>query len=436
MRSLTDPRLRGWLPLLAAGAVYAGAIGAAVAVKTAGVSRSDEYSAVREQTTSDFRDYWFTANHLRDTGQLTTQFGVHNYVPFFAVFMLPWSFLPLPVGAALFALLSLALFGVTVVLVQTLLNDGLGPRPRVGTLLALALALPYVHSCATLGNVGLLVLFLVVAAWFLVERGREWEAGLALGLAVLIKLLPGVLLVFLLLRRRFRVAGAAVAVVVVLGLGLPLLTLGPAEAVRQHWEFYKRAAGQHSAYQTITADQPLKAKFSNNALPIVLRRLLSPVNGGADDEASGLYVNVADVPRRTIFIVYAILVAVFALASVMATLRSAGRWPPAGLDELCALRAQFGVWCCLMLLLAPLVWTHYLPLAYWPLALLADRAERTRLATRRVCRASAATLVIWLVCAVLLAWPAARAAGAQLASVTALWAALVWITLRRGAAHA
>ncbi len=431
MRWLTDSRLRGWLPLMAAAAVYAAAVVAVVALRTAGVSRLDDYSAVRAQTTSDFRDYWFTARHLRQTGQLTTELGVHNYPPFFIVFMMPWSLLPLPVGAALFALLSLALFGATVVLAQALVNDGLGPRPRSATLLAVVLALPYVHSCATLGNVSLLALFLIVSSWFLAERGREWPAGLALGLATLTKLLPGLLILFFLLRRRFRVAGAALVVAIALGLGLPLLTLGPAEAMRQHREFFRRAVAQHSAYQTITADRPLKAKFSNSALPIVLRRLLSPVNGGSDDEAGRLYVNIAEVPRRTILIVYAVLVAGFTLASLAVALRGKGRWPPAGVHERFELRAQFGVWCCLMLLLAPLVWTHYLPLAYWPLALLADRAERSRLATHRVCRASAAALLIGLICAVLLAWPAARAAGAQLASVAALWAVLVWLALRR-----
>jgi len=217
---------RGWWPLLIAVGVYAVVIAVIVALRTAGVSPHDDFAIVKDKTTSDFLDFWWTAREFRITGVLSTDFGVHNYLPFFTIFMLPWSFLPLPVAAVLFSLLSLALFGVTAVMAETLLRDGLGQRPRAALLIPLALSLPYVHSCLVVGNVGLLLVFLVVATWFLVERGREWEAGVTLGLAALIKLLPAVLIIFFLLKRRWRVAGGATAVALVLGYGLPLLTLG------------------------------------------------------------------------------------------------------------------------------------------------------------------------------------------------------------------
>ena len=45
-----------------------------------------------------------------------------------------------------------------------------------------------------------------------------------------------------------------------------------------------------------------------------------------------------------------------------------------------------------------------------------------------------AALAIWLLGAVLLAWPAARAAGAQLAALIGLWLAMTVLALRRGSA--
>ncbi len=318
---------------------------------------------------------------------------------------------------------------VTVVLVEGLLNEGLGPRPRAALLIAVGLALPYAYSCAVIGNVGLLLLFLVVATWYLVERGREWEAGLALGLAVLVKLLPGLLIVFFLLKRRWRVAGAAAAVSVVLGLGLPLATLGYKETLAAHVSFYERAVRDGSAYQTIMSDRPAKAIYNNNGVPIVLRRLLSPVNGGKDDGRT-LFVNFADLPRGGILGIYAVLMAAFLLTSVATALRGPRGWPPGGLEEVRGLRGQYGLWCCLMLLASPLVWTDYLPLAYWPLAIMADRAERAQADSAARAgyarRLAVAALLVWLLGAVLLAWPAARAAGAQIASV-----AFLWLTLAR-----
>ena len=415
---------RGWLLLLAAGVVYA-----AVLCVIAGVRADPE-------STSDFRDFWETARHFRQTGEISSELGVHNYLPFFTIFMTPWSLLPLRVAAVAFTLLSLGLFALTVVLVETLLNDG-PARPRKATLAAIVLVLAYVHSCAVLGQLGLLLLFLVVTTWFLVERGKEYAAGAALGLATLIKLLPAVLIVFFLLKRRWRVAGAALAVTIVLGLGLPLAGLGFEQTITQYRYFQKRAVHGHAARTTILADKPAKAKYSNNALPIVLRRLLSPVNGDPSDSDPDrrLLVNFADLPREAIWWIYVGLMVVFVGVSVAVSLRGSRPWPPTDPDAGSALRAQFGVWCCLMLIASPLLWTHYLPLAYWPLALVTNRGERVDRETKRPCWLSLVTMLSWLACALLLTWPAARAAGAQLLAIIVLWGAVLMLALRPRALH-
>jgi len=383
----------------------------------------------RAESTSDFRDFWETGAHFRATGQLTDEFGVHNYLPFFSLFMVPWSVLPLRVAAVAFALFSLVLFALTVALVEILLRDELGPRPRAALLVAVGLAFPYVYACTVVGNVGLLLLFLVVAAWFLYERGHDWGAGVTLGLATLIKLLPAALIVFLLIKGRWRAALSAAAVIVVLGLGLPLIAVGPAETLRRHQEFYKTAVQGHSAYQSAMADTPEKRYFNNNAVPVVMRRLLTPLDGGTDATPRPLLVNLVAWPRPRVFAAY--LVVMFALVGTSAVLALSRprRWPPTQLEELQRWRGQFAVWCCLMLLTSPLVWPHYLPLAYWPLAVLADRAERAG-RDGQPDRATLTALLLWLVGAVLLAWPAARAAGAQIAGVAVLWLMLVINSVR------
>lgn len=416
-------RLRGWWPLIVAAAAYAVLIAVVVAVRTSGVSPDDDYATVREKTTSDFRDFWWTARHFRQTGQISTEYGVHNYLPFFTIFMQPWSLLPLPLAASLFSLLSLGLLGVAAVLVQSLLRDGVGQRPHAVMLIPLTLLLAYVHSCAVVGNVGLILVFLVVTTWFLVERGREWEAGVALGLATLIKLLPAVLILFFILKRRWRVAGSALGVAVLLGLGLPVLMVGQAETVEQHVAFAERAVAGHAAYRTIMSDKPAKAFYKNAGPPMVLRRLLSPVDAAASDDGPGLYVNVADVPRAVILAVYAVMLLALLGSSVWIALRAPPKWPPESVEAGRSLRSQFGAWCCLMLLASPLVWVHYLPLAYWPLACISDRISRGGRAAGRARWAEGAVLLLWLLGVAGLAWPAARAAGAQILPVLVLWSA-------------
>jgi hypothetical protein len=408
---------RGWHILLAAGVLYTAVILVVV--------------AWRAESSTDFRDFWENAVHFRQTGEIAADLGVHNYLPFFTIFMLPWSFLPLRVAIVIFTLLSLGLFAITVMMAETLLGGGLGVAPRRAVLLALVLVAPYVHACAVLGNVGLLLLFLVLAAWFLTERGREWEAGAALGLATLIKLLPAALIIYFLLKRRWRVAGTATAVMLVLGLGLPLLTLGFKETIAQHQSFYTRALRGGAALETLTADHPAKALYSNNSVPIVLRRLLSPVNGGKGGASGELLVNIADVPRDLLVKVYFTLMVAFIGTSTVVVLHRRERWPPDTPDDAHRVRAEFGVWCCLMLLASPLVWTHYLPLVFWPLVLLADHVERWRRQTGRLPRVSAIVLAVWVIGALSLTWPAARAAGAQIGSVACLWLGLIVFIVRR-----
>lgn len=423
-------RQRGWLILALAGAVYAGALTGIATYRTWGIGQLDDYEEARAKSTSDFRDYWFTARHFREMGGVTTEFGVHNYLPAFPIIMLPWSYLPLPVAAGLFTLLSVGLFALVVLISELLLNQELGSSPRLAVLIACGLALLYVWSCAVLSAVDLLVLFLIILTWLLFEQRHEWAAGVPLGLAIVIKLIPGLLIVFFLLRRRWRVAGAAAAVALFVGLGFPLASIGWQRTIEQYDAFLQRAVVGHSSQATILAEQPAKAVYTNNALPIVLRRVLTPTDARPGED---IYVNIADWPRSTVLVIYVVLIVVIAGLTVQATLRGPARWPPEDTAEINRIRAQFAMWCAAMLLLSPLVWTRYLLLCYWPLAFLADRAERNRVRRGTAYWLAAAALLAWLAATALVAVPHARAAGAQLWAVLIAWAILVWFSTRPAA---
>ncbi len=71
------------------------------------------------------------------------------------------------------------------------------------TLLAV-LALDWQPLLANLreGQIQTVVALLVIAGWYALTRDRPWSAGILIGLATLIKMFPGVLLFWLLLRRR------------------------------------------------------------------------------------------------------------------------------------------------------------------------------------------------------------------------------------------
>jgi alpha-1,2-mannosyltransferase len=154
-----------------------------------------------------------------------------NLGPFFVdVYEYPPTFLPLP---RLLGLVSpdfwtfrrlwfaLNLAGVAAGLIALARRlDMRAGTPSVW-LTPFALAAPAVVGTLQVGNVQLLFIVISAAAMYLFERRRYAAGGLLLGYAVASKLFPGVLLLFLLLRRDWRAIGWTTAV----GVSLTLAAL-------------------------------------------------------------------------------------------------------------------------------------------------------------------------------------------------------------------
>lgn len=82
-----------------------------------------------------------------------------------------------------------------------------------------AIYLPFGENLG-LGQVSGAILFLVLLAWLLLEHGHARVAGVVLALAIWIKLLPALLVVYLLLQRRWRVVIWATSACLLIGLGM------------------------------------------------------------------------------------------------------------------------------------------------------------------------------------------------------------------------
>jgi alpha-1,2-mannosyltransferase len=98
-------------------------------------------------------------------------------------------------------------------------------------LVAAAFAFPPVVGELVLGNVHLLLLGLLTIAWLGIRQGTprgELAAGIAVGLASVIKVFPGVLIVWFLLTRRYRAAaGVAIGAAAFALLTLPITGIEP-----------------------------------------------------------------------------------------------------------------------------------------------------------------------------------------------------------------
>jgi alpha-1,2-mannosyltransferase len=143
----------------------------------------DLYGYVRHG--GDGRDYGFT------------------YPPFAAVFFTPLAVLPWPVAVVALDCLTV---GATIAVLHWLLRPPVWLLP-VGLLAAAALD-PW-RATLNYGQVNVLLLALVTADMLLLVRHGRKPAGVLIGVATAVKLVPGLFVVYLLLTRRWRAAAVA-----------------------------------------------------------------------------------------------------------------------------------------------------------------------------------------------------------------------------------
>lgn len=197
----------------------------------------------------DLSAYWSAALRLLDgmspyqAAQLSGPYGpqeqfLYLYPPPLAAVVSPLAVLfPSDYRAAAWVWTSIG----AVILVATVLalwrSERLGDRFPILSgrgrwfLVAAALAFPPVVGELVLGNVHLVLLGLLTIAWLGVRQSDargEWVAGVAVGLATVIKVFPGVLLVWFILTRRYRAAAGVVIGAGALALvALPITGLDP-----------------------------------------------------------------------------------------------------------------------------------------------------------------------------------------------------------------
>ena len=146
-----------------------------------------------------------------------------NHPPSAALLALPFAAFEYPTAARLWLVLQLLLLGWTIRCLARELGWG-----RAAGWIGLAAAVVWTPVVLDLhvGNLHVVLLATLVAAWRAWRRGRALEAGAWLGLGTAIKIVPGYLVLYLLLRREWRAVAAAVGVCAGLALGVTVLA-GP-----------------------------------------------------------------------------------------------------------------------------------------------------------------------------------------------------------------
>jgi hypothetical protein len=291
----------------------------------------------------DFSFYWTAGKRLLNgeaiysAAQLAGPYAPQGqdgflYPPPFAALVSPLAVLFSDYRAAawLWSALGAAILIVSVLALWR--SEGLGDRFTLLAgrgrwfLVAAAFAFPPVVGELVLGNVHLLLLGLLTLAWLGVRRDDargEWIAGVAVGVAAIIKVFPAVLLLWFLLTGRYRAAAAAAVGAAALALvTLPMTGIEP-------W----------LQYPTVLANLSAPADTTDTLAPTVW---LAPVLGFT--------------PAR-------VLVSIGGLALLASSAIGVRRSDQSSTARSFALAVTIAV------LVAPAVYQHYLALLVLPLVL-------------------------------------------------------------------
>jgi hypothetical protein len=439
-------------------------LAACIIVYVGAVLSVGAYRAREDQSsTSDFDDFWLTGRHFLQTGKIVKDYGVHNYLPFFVLAMVPLSMLPLKVACVVFNAGGLAGFVLSVRLIDGLISRDGGESPphppgppeegpptqaplpapaSVGDFQRIAapvgMVLVYVTGCLVMGQMALYTLAMLTLAWHCVEKQRSGGGGLWLALAVSTKVYPIVLIPFFLLKRNWRLVGAAGGGLVAMNVLLPAVVFGPAETWRLHRDFTLTSILGQSSLQLAVIDSN-KMSYTNQSSALVARRTTRPTDSGVDGpDGRPRFVTLVEWDAEPIGFWRLRLARVqWLLAALQTGLAVVAVWVcrrPAKAISMTRMRHEFAAFLLLALLLSPVVWSFYYCLCYLPLALLNERAL-IQINNRVRVSGAILTAAIWWLATPALASPLVRMCGYHLFATFALFAAMLALSLHTKGAH-
>lgn len=296
---------------------------------------------------------------------------LYVYPPTLAILLTPVAWLPVGVGGLLWLGAKLAALIACLRILSRRLPPASGSSAWTVPVLGLACVFTVVDNELCNGQADLWVLASLVFALDATVRGHPFRAGLAVAFGAALKVTPLFLGLWLLGRRSVRgLAGLAVGLVILL-LVLPALVLGPSGALRANARFLEQIAEPHVHGGTHegapTTDEP---GYSVRAA--VYRWLAAPRLDGTGDDSGVHALHLAPGVAEWI---YRLIAAVLVVLTLIATR------PPAREDDPWGCSRELALFAATMVIVAPLSRAaHFvvlLPAAVWVAASWRRRGIRT-----------------------------------------------------------
>lgn len=352
-------------------------------------------------------------------GRVTPRGSIEWYLPFVSRMMTLVAWLPPRQAGVVWLGLNLLATFTTLWLVGRHLV-GLPPKDwPITQLLPFLLLSVFWYWEYRLNQVNNFTLMLLVASFVCWQQRRPHVAGVWLGLAVLTKVAPILIVVWFLLKRQFRTVAAAVLTIVLAGPVADLVVFGPAYTTDCYRSWFRNAATNGSQRGLIQAQREMD--WRNQGLGAVASRWLYPTNYAlhfdndprleAPDEVRTM--NVAQLSRPTVARIVLALHGLSLLGLLWLARRPANRLP------VWHLRLEWALFMLAMLWFMPVMRGYHLIWAHPAIAMLAGAVHNV--GHRRQWSLLALASLLGLVAVqVALRWTLPQAAGILLWSVVML----------------
>jgi hypothetical protein len=239
-----------------------------------------------------------------------TESAVKRYLPFFALLMVPFALLPMDVACLAWHVLSFASLFLGLKCAFRLSGRD-RPLASVDALAVLAGTGIFWADAFTLGQIAVVTLALSIAAIDL-ARTRPWVGGALAGLAAAIKVTPGILGFYFLLKRRWAAAAASFA-----GFALCAAMCVPAWGLSRTVDLHRQWVEESrvTTGERFFAEQ-ISIRYQNQSLHAWAARMFMEVNAGRGKKP--FRVNVANLSPAAAVSLVRILQAPLALLCLFA----------------------------------------------------------------------------------------------------------------------
>ena len=293
-------------------------------------------------------------------GRIVARGALDWYLPFVSRIMTLFAWLPLPQAGGIWLLLNLTALIATLRLVGRHFS-GLPPRDWPATqLLPFLFLIVFWHWEFRLNQINNFTLLLLLGAFVCWRQGRPTTAGLWLGLAVLLKVTPLLLVLWFALKRQFRVVAVAAVTFLAAGPLADTIAFSPSRTVEMYRAWGRRAVVEGSHRGLILGAR--ETDWRNQSLSAVAMRWLYPANWNThfdnDPRITPRW------PERTLNIVHLPRPVIAALVTGIVVLSAAGlvflARRPAHALTLWQLRLEFALFILAMLWFMPVMRRYHL----------------------------------------------------------------------------